>query len=228
MAKFPSAHRGKSFTMPLEIRDYDLADRDILERVDTAFAFLVWQPAREFIVIGKGNKPEQALFDETILADGLPVLRRPSGGEAVILTPDMLCVSAVRNTTAQQPSRWYFRHYNGLIRSALEARGVSDVDHRGISDLALGGRKILGSSIYRNKHRVFYHAVLNVAGTTDPMERYLRMPQREPDYRRLRPHREFVTSLRAQGYTVPMDDLRRGISAEFALSGLDRIEKPAD
>ncbi|MBN2430074.1 MAG: hypothetical protein JXQ27_01300 [Acidobacteria bacterium] len=206
--------------MMLEIRDYDLADRRLLEDTETAFAHLVWRPAQTVIVIGKGNKPELAVFAETVLVDGVPVLRRPSGGEAVILSPDMLCVSSVHNSEIQQPSRLYFRHYNGLIMHALQALEITGVGHQGISDLAVDGRKILGSSIYRNKNRVFYHAVLNVAGGNDLMERYLCMPQREPDYRLQRSHAAFVTSLRGLGYQLDLESLQQQISLEFDRSGM--------
>jgi len=212
--------------MQLDIRDYDLDDRLLLEEARTPFAFLVWRPAQTVVVIGKGNRPELAVFSDAALADGVPVLRRPSGGEAVILSPEMLCVSAVRNTTRQQPSPRYFRHYNGLIIRALQALRIDGVGQQGISDLAVGGRKILGSSIYRNKNRVFYHAVLNVAGRTDLMERYLCMPQRQPDYRRQRAHASFVTSLQELGHRPDFESLRQQISLEFARAGLHDEEPP--
>lgn len=194
---------------------YHLPDAGLLE-AGGAYAFLVWQPARTWIIIGRGNKAPDSVHLDLARADGVPVAQRPSGGEAVILTLRTLVVSAVRHTTAQHPSRHYFQSYNQAVIGALAGLGVRDLTLRGISDIALGDRKIAGSSIYRNRERVFYHAVLNVAEDPALMERYLRPPRRQPDYRLGRSHAEFVTSLAAAGYPLPMPVLQAAVSDALA------------
>lgn len=195
---------------------YGLPDAEMLQ-AGRPYAFLVWQPARTWIVIGRGNKAADSVHLELARSDGVPVAQRPSGGEAVILTPRTLVVSAVRNTAAQHPSRHYFHSYNQAVIGALAGLGVRDLALKGISDIALGDRKIAGSSIYRNRERIFYHAVLNVAEDTALMERYLRPPRRQPDYRLGRSHAEFVTSLTAAGYPLSMPVLQAAISDALAL-----------
>jgi lipoate-protein ligase A len=190
---------------------YDLPDAGLLA-AGAAYAFLVWQPERAWIVIGRGNQAAGSVHLDLARADGVPVAQRPSGGEAVILTPRTLVVSAVRNTAAQHSSRHYFHSYNQAVTGALAGLGIRDLALKGISDIALGDRKIAGSSIYRNRERVFFHAVLNVAEDPALMERYLRAPRRQPDYRLGRGHAEFVTSLAAAGYPVPMPVLQAAIS----------------
>ncbi len=200
-------------------RKYDLQDVALLDAgPDMKYAFMVWRPERIFIIIGRSNSPETSLYVDRILTDDIPVLQRPSGGEAVILTPRTLVISAVRREGNQLASLRYFRHYNGLIIAALESLGVEGLGQSGISDIALAGRKILGSSMYRNRERVFYHAVLNVAEECTLMERYLRFPVRQPDYRRNRSHDEFVTSLYQAGYHLGFDRLTAAIK-ERLVSG---------
>jgi lipoate-protein ligase A len=168
------------------------------------------------VVIGRGNTPAASVFLDRAAADGVPVVQRPSGGEAVVLSPRTLAVSAVHRAAEQLASRRYFEQYNGAVIRALETLGVAGLIRRGVSDVALGERKILGSSIYRNRQRVLYHAVLNVAESPELMERYLRPPARQPDYRRGRSHRDFVTSLAAAGHDLPTAALRDALHAALA------------
>jgi lipoate-protein ligase A len=194
---------------------YGLPDAGLLT-AGGAYAFLVWQPERTWIIIGRGNQAADSVFLDRARADGVDVIQRPSGGEAVILTPRTLVISAVRNTADQHPSRHYFQAYNGAVIAALEGLGVSSLALRGISDIALDDRKIAGSSIYRNRERVFFHAVLNVAEDPALMERYLRPPRRQPDYRLGRGHAEFVTSLATAGHSLPVHVLQKAISDSLA------------
>jgi lipoate-protein ligase A len=101
-----------------------------------------------------------------------------------------------------------------LIR-ALERQGVRDLALRGTSDLAVGDRKVVGSSIYLSSRYAFFHAVVNLSEDTGLIARYLRMPPREPDYRRGRSHTEFVTSLAAEGHDVSADDMERAVGEEL-------------
>lgn len=199
----------------IQTEPYRLPDADLLKG-GRPYAFLVWQPARVWVIIGRGNKAPDSVHVDLAHADGVPVAQRPSGGEAVILTPRTLVVSAVRNTTAQHPSKHYFHAYNQAVIGALAGFGVPGLAMKGISDIALGDRKIAGSSIYRNRERVFFHAVLNVAEDPALMERYLRPPRRQPDYRLGRRHADFVTSLAAAGYPLPMSALQAAISDALA------------
>ena len=58
---------------------------------------------------------------------------------------------------------------------------------------------------------MLYHAVLNRAESTDTIERYLKHPLREPDYRHGRNHGDFVTSLAAMGYAFTSATIRESL-----------------
>jgi lipoate---protein ligase len=145
----------------------------------------------------------------------VPVMRRATGGCAVVLTPAMAAISFALYTSTQKKSSDYFRAFNAVIIHALATLGVSGAEHKGISDIALGGRKIAGTALYRNREMIFYHAVLNLSGGTELMERYLQAPPRTPDYRAGRRHRDFVTSLAAEGLSVEINALKGRIETEF-------------
>lgn len=181
----------------IEIKKYDLPDFSIYESDKNTFR--IWQPEETYVILGTSNKPEDALNEENILHDHIPVYKRPSGGQSVVLTINTLVISVLKIESELKAPKIFFQQINSLIISAFEEIGVKNLSHKGISDIAIGEKKILGSSIYRNKEKNFYHAVLNISESTDLFERYLKHPVKEPDYRKGRKHKEFVISLKDSG-----------------------------
>lgn len=197
------------------LQPYPFPDLRLLDHPDLT-PWLIWQPDHLCIVIGRGNNAESSVHCERAQADGVPIYQRPSGGEAVLLSPATLAISAVIRQGLTGSSQHFFRHFNTAVREALGSAGIDRPGCRGISDLSLGNRKILGSSMYRNRKLVFYHAVLNVAESGERIERYLRHPGREPDYRQGRPHRDFVTSLHQAGFAVSLQNIREALEHRFS------------
>lgn len=197
------------------LNDYDLPDIALLESDPTAYRCMVWEPGFLCIVLGQSNKPERSVFMERAAAGGVPVYKRPSGGETVVLSPKTLCISALQPETRLKSPKLYFNAYNEKIIRALLHLGVENVRADGISDICIGEKKILGSSIYRNKNRVLYHAVLNRAESVDTIEYYLKHPPREPEYRSGRSHSDFVTSLEKEGYGFSPLELKQTLLAEL-------------
>ncbi len=198
-----------------EISSYDLPDAAFTESMGNGNKCLVWQPSRMLVVIGKGSALALEVYLSNAEHDRIPVLRRATGGCAVVLSPDMLVASFAVRTEDQLSSKEYFKLFLQIIIHALETQGVQELSHKGISDIALGEQKIAGTAIYRNRQLVFLHAILNASSNTDAMERYLKHPQRTPDYRAGRPHRKFVTSLREHGYTLDIAAFERDVRSEF-------------
>lgn len=199
----------------LNILPYDLPDAELMKLSVESARCAVFVPERTMVVIGKGSDPALELHEENIVADNVPVLRRGTGGCAVVLTPEMLAVSFSVQHSPQRKSSEYFRLFNAVIIRALEKHGVCGLEHAGTSDIALNGRKIAGTAIYRNRELVFYHAIINLASRADLMERYLKHPPRNPAYRVGRAHGDFVTSLRDAGFTVSLDRIEQDIQREF-------------
>lgn len=195
--------------------DYNLVDNELLTPDDSAGRYLLWVPEETCVVIGNGSKAELELNDETIDKDGVPVYKRRTGGCSVVLTPDMWCLSCALYGRKQIQSKDYFVLFNKAVCEAFARAGVPGLAHRGISDIALGEKKIAGTALYRNRDLVFYHAVINVSGDIDLISRYLRQPPREPDYRGGRSHREFVTSLAEAGFVAARESFEREFKVEF-------------
>jgi lipoate---protein ligase len=196
--------------MTIDIRPYNLPDAFLFN--GTVDGSLIWKPDDYYIVLGQSNTPEKSLVLENILSDNIPITKRPTGGEAVLLTPEMVVVSIARRFTGFTSSKYFFNKINNAIIKSIKDFGVSGLGLMGISDIAIGNRKILGSSMHRKDSRLVYHAVINVAEDPAIFNRYLCHPSREPDYRNQRNHDAFVTSLTREGYLISPGDLVKQLS----------------
>ena len=197
------------------VRKYDLPDSYLFENDVVKSSSIVWIPDETCIVMGRSNNPSDSLFIEDVVADSIPVYKRPSGGETVLLSNKMVVFSIAIKQTDFKSGKSYFKDYNAKIISILENFGIRNLGYKGISDITINDTKILGSSIYQNKFIVFYHAVLNVGESVSLIDKYLKHPVREPDYRTNRNHKDFVTSLSKEKYNVGIDDIKNAIEIEF-------------
>lgn len=188
----------------ISLSEYSLPDLSLLDD-DAGQTTMVWQPDKSYVVLGASNRPEEALHTEQVMQDGIIVMKRPSGGQTVMLTPGNLVIAAVYPHSLQPKN--LFNQINTSIIEAIEVTGLVGLSLRGISDIAIGDKKILGSAMYRTRDKLLYHAVLNVGEPAATFEKYLRHPGKEPDYREGRKHSDFVTSLREQGYTGSLESL---------------------
>jgi lipoate---protein ligase len=195
----------------MNVKTYDLPDAVLLGD-ESPYRCMIWQPGALAIILGQSNNIEASLFMDRVNADNVPVYKRPSGGETVILSPNTLVISVAKRGDKLKSPKLYFKSYNEKIVTALTALGIKNLRNDGISDICIGEKKILGSSIYRNKNLVLYHAVLNRAESTETIQYYLKHPLKEPEYRKGRNHEEFVTSLKDMGYDVSIQDLREKLS----------------
>jgi lipoate-protein ligase A len=163
--------------------------------------------------MGAGGKAEADIFSGRAGIDGIPVLRRRGGGGTVVLSPGQVVLALVTEVASPFQNLGYFRAINHWFRLALQALGVSGVEDRGISDLAVRDKKILGTSLYRRRRILFYQASLLVDNDLSLFDRYLRFPARVPDYREGRAHREFCTNLRLEGYNLPVREVMASLES---------------
>lgn len=200
----------------LDTTQYNLPDIDLLNKKSNQF--LIWIPDKVYIVLGASNHPAQALNMDNVTKDNITVLKRPSGGQTVILTPNNIIIAAVFFDKNTLHPKDVFQQINKLIISSIEKIGIHNLSMMGISDIAVSGKKILGSAIYRSKDALLYHAVLNLGEPGTTFERYLKHPSKEPDYRQGRSHTDFVTSLKEKGYTKSYHHLANVLSLSFERS----------
>ena len=159
------------------------------------------------VVIGRGGKQPLELDTEAIAADAVPLYRRPGGGCAVVLDPGNVIVSVALPRPGIGGIKSAFAEISDWLIAGLAECGIQDVRQRGISDLAIGARKIGGSCIYRTRGLLYYSTTLLVDPDLDLVDRYLPHPPREPDYRAGRGHREFMGALKPMGLAGHVGEL---------------------
>ena len=191
----------------IQVREYDLPDSYLYKDKPDNISVKVWLPEETCIVLGRSNNAEDSLIQQNIIRDSIPVYKRPSGGETVLLSMNTIIISIAFNQQQFKGGKRYFSTINNAIIEVLKKFKICNLKFKGISDIAIGDMKILGSALYQNKNTVFYHAVLNIAESPELISTYLKHPLREPDYRLGRTHDEFVTSLKRENYTINIKKL---------------------
>lgn len=193
-----------------KFNDYKFFNRELLE----GKYFYLWVPDKEYIILSKKNKYENSVFTDHLSKHKIEIVVRPSGGEPVLISPKMIMISIIIVSSNLEQSENYFDLINKLILICLHKFLINEACMRGISDICLGEKKILGSSIYRKKNKLLYHALLNYEENVRIIDYLLRHPVREPKYRKGRRHLDFITSIKAK---------HRNIAKSFFMNKLEGL-----
>ena len=180
------------------------------------YAYRVYESARTVAVLGRSCAEEDDLEVLNCRADGVPIQRRAGGGGTVVLAKGMAVITAAGVTSLPFHLKEHMNAVNESVIALLKGLGVRDLAIRGVSDIALGDRKIAGSSLYRTRNIVLYQGSLLVDPDPGVFDRYLKHPKKEPEYRRGRPHAGFLTSLRGEGYAIGTDSIVAALSRALA------------
>jgi len=157
-----------------------------------------WEPAEYAVVLGASRRVGEDVLFDVCRADGVPILRRTSGGGTVVVGPGALNVSVIL------PEGWApglgavdvaHRHVLEWIAASIRCAGPP-VSLEGRGDLVIGGRKCGGSAQRRLKHWFMVHCSILYDFAIDRVVRYLTIPERQPAYRAGRAHQDFLSNLR--------------------------------
>jgi lipoate-protein ligase A len=160
-------------------------------------ALRLWEWTGAAVVLGSGSGLAEEVDEAACEADGVPILRRASGGGTVVLGAGCLCYSLVLSydrSPALPAIASSYVYILDRVRDALAA-DVPGIERAGISDLAVAGCKVSGNSQQRKRSHFLHHGTLLYGFDVSSVARYLRLPGRQPDYRRGREHADFLTSL---------------------------------
>ncbi len=158
-----------------------------------------WEVPNYGVVLGRSNRAETEVDLEACRANGVPVIRRSSGGGAVVLGPGCLAFSLALPLTETQRLRGVAALTRELMnRMALALTPVSPgVIACGTSDLAAADRKFSGNAQRWLSKSFLHHGTILYRFDLPRIGRYLRQPSRQPDYRSGRGHDEFVMNVDA-------------------------------
>jgi lipoate---protein ligase len=180
-----------------------------------------WWGSPPAVVVGFSEKIERAVNADACRELGVEVLRRSTGGGSVLQTAGVFNYSLVVPLNRMLDPLRAFRFGTDLIIAVLNSLGLTG-NTEGISDVAVGGRKISGNAQAQRRKALIVHGTLLVDFDYDLAEKVLMYPMREPDYRQGRGHREFLVCLRQLGVDISGIE-QKAVEAAQSLYGISGI-----
>lgn len=176
-------------------------DEALLEEAEQADSpretLRLWESPEPVVVLGRSSQVELEVNRAFCQQHGIAVLRRSSGGAAIVAGPGCLMYAVVLSYERRPELRSLDRAHAFVLSTTLSAINsvLTGASRQGTSDLTLGPRKFSGNSVRCKRRAFLYHGTLLYDFTLPLIEQCLAMPPRQPDYRQQRGHREFVANL---------------------------------
>jgi len=173
-----------------------------------------WESDRPFVVLGRTCRPIDDVHLAACEQDGVPVLRRASGGGTVLQGPGCLSYAFVFPLDLHPHLANISRTYQFVLERIAGAlhRWEPATVFRGVSDLAIGERKVSGNAQRRTGHALLLHGTILHGMPAQMVVRYLKQPARQPDYRQGRPHGSFLRTI-----DVPPEALKQAIAETWSV-----------
>lgn len=172
---------------------------DVCEAGSLEGVLRFWEPAQYFVVIGYANRAAVEVDLEFCRRHDIPVLRRCTGGGAVLQGPGCLNYSLIL-PMAESPALAGIAGTNDFIlkrhQHTLQALVQAPVERQGHTDLTIGGLKFSGNSQRRRKAFVLFHGSFLLHADIGLIEKTLPFPSHQPDYRGSRSHTDFLMNLK--------------------------------
>ena len=202
-------------TLPTAAENLAL-DEALLEEAEASPAgcetLRLWEPKQLAVVIGRSSRADLEVRLDGCRELAIPVLRRASGGAAVVTGPGCLMYALVLSYELRPGLRglgYAHRWVLGTLVRALSAC-LSGVRCQGTSDLAIGDLKFSGNSARCRRRWLLYHGTLLYDFPLALVAQCLRMPPRMPAYRDGRGHARFLTNL-----PLPVQTIRAALIGGF-------------
>jgi lipoate-protein ligase A len=149
--------------------------------------------------------------------DGVPVVRRVSGGGAIYTDEAQLVYALVHSPARTMPAREGFALACGAVVRALRRMGVDDARVSGVNDVLAGDAKVSGSAQALRKGVHLVHGTVLVNPDLEAMFKYLRPQPAKLRAQGLPVSKERVTTLaKVLDHIPPMEEVKRVLAAELA------------
>jgi lipoate-protein ligase A len=177
-----------------------------------------WESHAYFVVVGYGNSIERECDTTACERLSIPILRRISGGGAVMQGPGCLNYSLLMPIEPDNPTRTIGDtncHIMSTIRKAIAQMLDLPVLVQGHTDLTLEGIKFSGNSQRRQRNALLFHGTFLLDFDISLIEKTLKFPSVTPTYRNGRGHVEFCRNL-----PVNADKLKTVIEKAWQTKGI--------
>lgn len=194
-----------AFPTPEENLACDEALLDACEAAEIEGELLrFWESPEYFVVLGYTGKIAEEADEPACRQRHIPILRRCSGGGTVVQGPGCLNYSLIlriNNSSVAgitETNRYVMSRNADTLSRVL---GVP-VERQGHTDLTVGNKKFSGNAQRRRQKYLLFHGTFLIDFDLPLIQRVLRPPPKQPDYREQRPHNEFVMNLDANAHEV--------------------------
>ena len=190
---------------PAENLACDEALLDLCEAGQAGEILRFWEARELFVVVGYANQAAREVNIQACQAHGIGIFRRCTGGGTVLQGPGCLSYSLILRIPETGPLQSITGTNNfimGRNQAALATLLREPVGIRGHTDLAVGELKFSGNAQRRRRKFLIFHGTLLLTFDLPMIEKFLRMPSQQPDYREHRPHKEFLSNLNLTPATV--------------------------
>jgi len=184
----------------------------------------LWEFASPCVVLGRASQRAQEVNAFACDRDGVPVLRRASGGASIVAGPGCLMYSVLISYDARPAWRALdIAHKEVMSRICDSVQQTTDsfelplrITINGTCDLTIGNRKFSGNALRCKRYWMLYHGTILYDMPIEWLSNYLLAPARQPEYRREREHELFVTNLIDSSNGVSPQAFRTVLERELA------------
>lgn len=153
-----------------------------------------WESPAHFIALGRSSRLETDVRIAACTDANVPVVRRTSGGGAVLQGPGCLNYALILSLTLRPELESVEQSYSQILAEIASALDVPGLEVYG-SDVLLSDRKISGNAQRRTRGWMLHHGTILYDFELELMERFLHEPVKQPPHRRGRRHTEFLANL---------------------------------
>lgn len=192
-------------------------DDVVLQACHKDIELRVWVPSKTMVVLGSSNKSNKECYVENCEKDKVLILKRYGGGGTVVLHNGCLVVSLGLWVKDYFKNKFYFKVINQSLIDSLSLYHPSfkALYQDGLSDLCYQNKKVAGTSIFRTRNYLLYQASILCDKNLSLLKKYLKHPSREPEYRKGKSHKDFVTDLNEIVGPVERRDLENLLGRSF-------------
>lgn len=182
----------------------------------------LWQFCQTVVVLGRSSKYHNEIQSTNCRHAGVPVLRRSSGGGAIVAGPGCLLYSLILSFERHPELRainvlhqWVMER---IVRALRPLAG--EIGWQGVCDVTIGGWKISGNSVRIGRSAALYHGTVLCSMDLASVDSLLGVAIRQPAYREGRPHQSFMANL-----AISPVEAAEAIAVEFD-ANVPQIEIP--
>ncbi len=185
----------------LSIEENIALDKKLLEQVgkgEIPPLFRFYNCSDEAVVVGVAQKIEEYVDVKQCEKDGVPVLKRFSGGGAVFIGKGCLVFSVIDKLGDNGLKRFdvsgVYQHFLSVAINKFCRLKIPAEFHKPC-DIAVNNRKITGNAQAQKFGAVIVHGSFLINADLEKISKYLKHPKIEPDYRSKRSHKDFLCNL---------------------------------